>query len=202
MRLSLNKNSLKRERDHLTMYQRFLPSLDLKRQQLLTAHKAAQQAHAELESRADQQQQSLERVLPLLGSSTVDLEQLKQLVKVRDVSIETENIVGAYVPRLHSMEIDQASYSRLTLPFWVDQLMVSLEQTIRLNVELQISHERVRVLAAAARKITQRVNLFEKVLIPQAHANIRRIGIALSDQERASVVRSKLAKKKQKQSEY
>lgn len=202
MRLSLNKNSLKRERDHLTMYQRFLPSLDLKRQQLLTAHKAAQQAHAELESRADQQQQSLERVLPLLGSSTVDLEQLNQLVKVRDVSIETENIVGAYVPRLHSMEIDQASYSRLTLPFWVDQLMVSLEQTIRLNVELQISHERVRVLAAAARKITQRVNLFEKVLIPQARANIRRIGIALSDQERASVVRSKLAKKKQKQSEY
>ena len=48
------------------------------------------------------------------------------------------------------------------------------------------------------RTITQRVNLFSKVLIPRAEENIKRIGLFLSDQERAGVVRSKLSKQKAK----
>ena len=51
-------------------------------------------------------------------------------------------------------------------------------------------------LKSAARTITQRVNLFSKVLIPEAEENIKKIGLFLSDQERAGVVRSKLAKQK------
>ena len=46
------------------------------------------------------------------------------------------------------------------------------------------------------RKVTQRVNLFEKVLIPRTREQIRRIRIYLSDAERAAVVRSKIAKRK------
>lgn len=196
MRLSLNKNALKRQRDHLAMYRRFLPSLDLKRQQLLSAEKAAQLAMEELQAEADRCRQSLERLLPDLGSSTVDPEQLIGLVSVRSVKLEQENIVGARIPVVRAIEVARAEYSRLTLPFWVDQLVDSLEQMVRLQVQLQVSGQRLRSLAAAARKITQRVNLFEKVLIPKAETDIRRIGIALSDQERASVVRSKLAKRK------
>ena len=84
----------------------------------------------------------------------------------------------------------------LTVPFWVDKLVDGLEQIARLRILLQVHQARVAILGAAARKITQRVNLFEKVLIPQAESNIKKIGIVLSDQERASVVRSKLAKRK------
>jgi len=196
MRLSLNKNSLKRQRDHLTMYRRFLPSLDLKRQQLLSAHKDAQGVVARLEDEAERYQQSLERLLPSLGGSTIDPDQLIGLVSVRNLALEEENIVGARVPVVRQLEVVRAEYSRLTLPFWVDQLVDSLEQIVRLRIQMQVSQARLRILAAAARKITQRVNLFEKVLIPKAESNIRQIGIALADQERASVVRSKLAKQK------
>jgi V/A-type H+-transporting ATPase subunit D len=45
--------------------------------------------------------------------------------------------------------------------------------------------------------VTQRVNLFEKVLIPRARKSIQRIRVYLSDEERAAVVRSKIAKRKQ-----
>lgn len=196
MRLSLNKNALKRQRDQLTMYRRFLPSLDLKRQQLLGAHKEAQAVVAKLEAEADRYQQSLENLLPNLGGSTIDPEQLIGLVSVRDVQLEEENIVGARVPVVRHVEVARAEYSPLTLPFWVDQLVDSLEKIVRLRIQMQVSVARLRILAAAARKITQRVNLFEKVLIPKAESNIRQIGIALADQERASVVRSKLAKQK------
>ncbi len=43
---------------------------------------------------------------------------------------------------------------------------------------------------------TQRVNLFEKVKIPQAEEAIRRIKIFIGDQMTNAVGRSKIAKKK------
>ena len=198
MRLSLNKNALKQQRDHLTMYRRFLPSLDLKRQQLLSAHKTARVQLAELEAELDDYLQSLESMFPTLGSSTINPDKLKQLVQVRGVLLDEENVVGTHVPVVRGIEIVRMDYSMLTLPFWVDQLADGLEQVARLRVHVQVSAARAKKLGAAARKITQRVNLFEKVLIPKAESNIKRIGIALSDQERASVVRSKLAKRKHK----
>ena len=196
MRLSLNKNALKQQRDHLTMYRLFLPSLDLKRQQLLGAHKEAQAQLANLEKDIEEFQQTLESMLPSLGSSTINPDKLGKLVRVRDVVLGEENVVGARIPVVREIKIEKVKYSMLTLPFWVDKLVDGLEQIARLRILLQVNQARVAILGAAARKITQRVNLFEKVLIPQAESNIKKIGIVLSDQERASVVRSKLAKRK------
>lgn len=196
MRLSLNKNSLKQQRDQLGMYRRFLPSLDLKRQQLLGAWK---ESRAELEL-ADQEvesyRQSLNRLLPLLGSSTLKTRDLASLVRVQEVVIDEESIVGARVPVVRHVTFERAGFSTLVLPFWVDQLVETLEHMASLRVQVQVHQARVERLGAAARKITQRVNLFEKVLIPTARENIRKIGVALSDEERSAVVRSKLAKGK------
>lgn len=200
MRLSLNKNALKQQRDHLSMFRRFLPSLDLKRQKLLAAHKEAQAELANLEQEIAEYQQTLENMLPSLGSSTINPEKLNNLVRVRDVVWDEENVVGARIPVIREIKVERVQYSMLTLPFWVDKLVDGLEQIARLRIQLQVNQARVAILGAAARKITQRVNLFEKVLIPQAESNIRMIGIVLSDQERASVVRSKLAKRKQSRS--
>ncbi len=197
MRLSLNKNTLKQQRDHLGMYRRFLPSLDLKRQQLLSAHKDAQMELAALQSESDAYEASVDRLLPSLGSSTINPERLSGLVRVVNVVLDEKNVVGAHVPVIKEIEFEQTEYSRLSLPFWVDQLVDNLEEVARMQIRLQVSRARVAILGAAARKITQRVNLFEKILIPRAEANIKRIRIALSDEDRASVVRSKLAKRKQ-----
>ena len=198
MRLSLNKNSLKQQRDHLAMYRRFLPSLDLKRQQLLSAWKEARQQLSEAEIEIDRYRRSLHRLLPLLGSSTLEHHDLSSLVRVGRVELATENVVGARVPVVKHVEFERRPYSTLTLPFWVDQLVDSLENLARLRLQHQVFQQRVNELGAAARKITQRVNLFEKVLIPTAQQNIKRIGIALSDEERAAVVRSKLAKQRRR----
>ncbi|MEO1116199.1 MAG: V-type ATP synthase subunit D, partial [Pseudomonadota bacterium] len=44
--------------------------------------------------------------------------------------------------------------------------------------------------------ISRRVNLFEKVLIPRAEKNIKKIRMALADAERDAVVRAKISKRK------
>ena len=62
------------------------------------------------------------------------------------------------------------------------------------RLEVQVAEQRTRELAHAVRRITQRVNLFEKILIPTAKKNIQRIQIFLGDAERSAVVRSKIAK--------
>ncbi len=196
MRLSLNKSSLKQQRDHLEMYRRFLPSLDLKRQQLLGAWRDARNELEEAEADYERMRESLKRILPLLGSSTLRQRDLSSLVRLSDVRIETENVVGAKVPVIREVKFERAEYSTLSLPFWVDQLVDSLEKAAELRLRLQILGQRAEQLRIASRKVTQRVNLFEKILIPTAQDNIKRIRIAMSDEERSAVIRSKLSKKK------
>lgn len=121
---------------------------------------------------------------------------MASLIRVRAVQIEEENLVGTRLPILRGIEFQVAEYSRMVTPFWVDQLIADLRQVAEHRIKRQVLEERLLLLEVAARRITQRVNLFEKVLIPQAEANIRRIAIFFSDQERAAVVRSKIAKQK------
>ena len=56
--------------------------------------------------------------------------------------------------------------------------------------------KQVQLLEAELRTTSQRVNLFEKVKIPEARENIRVIQVFIGDQQTAAVVRGKIAKKK------
>ena len=194
--LTLNKSSLKIERDRLKTFQRFLPSLDLKRQQLTAEFKNAQRALRATQREIDELLASLEGLMALLGGSTMDL---SNYVKVRAVELGEENVVGARLPVLGGVEFSLEEYSTLAKPFWVDALVQHLQGKSTLRIRELVDQERVSRLDEAVRKITQRVNLFEKVLIPTAQKNIHRIRIYLGDAERAAVVRSKLVKTKRQQ---
>ena len=196
MALALNKSSLKLQRDQLKMFRRFLPSLDLKRQQLLAALKIARNELAETERQVEERYGRIAELYPLLGSSTMGRVDLSSLVRVASVQIDEENMLGTRLPVAREVDFEVADYSTLVTPFWVDLLVENLKELAELRVHQQVRQERVKQLNYAARRITQRVNLFEKVLIPRAFESIRRIVIFLSDQERAAVVRSKIAKEK------
>jgi V/A-type H+-transporting ATPase subunit D len=194
--LALNKSSLKTERDRLETYERFLPSLDLKRQQLLAEFKGAEAALAARRREIEELMTTLEGLRALLGSTTMDL---SNYVRVRAVEVGEENVIGVRLPVLSRVEFHLEEYSTLAKPFWVDTLVEYLQKVSELRVREQVEEERVRRLDEAVRKITQRVNLFEKVLIPTARKNILRIRIYLGDAERAAVVRSKIVKVKRQQ---
>jgi V/A-type H+-transporting ATPase subunit D len=196
MKLALNKTTLKRTRDELKTYKKFLPSLDLKRQQLLAALKVARAELAESEAVYSELEAVVSKTYPLLGSSTMRTRNLGSLIRVEEVEIAEENLVGTRLPVAKAVRFTVADYSRMVMPFWIDLLIDNLKTIAEQRILLQVRRQRVKLLDHAARKITQRVNLFEKVLIPQSEASIRKIVIFLSDQERAAVVRSKIAKNK------
>jgi V/A-type H+-transporting ATPase subunit D len=192
-RAAINKSSLAHQRSQLRLFQRFLPSLDLKRQQLLTEQKDAQRQLADVELEVEELTRSLPGLMEPLGAYEIDLH---SLVTIDSVVIEEENIVGARLPVAREVKFKTAPYAMLGKPFWVDFLVEYLQQSCILRVHLQVHRERTARLNQQVRKITQRVNLFEKVLIPKAQENIKRIQIGLAEQERSAVVRSKIAKKK------
>lgn len=190
-RLALNKAELQRQRRSLSDYRQFLPSLDLKRRQLLAERAEAREAHAQAIDARRQVVQDVGAALPMLADDRVGLD---GLVRVSSVSVRDENLLGVHLPVLESVEIEVTPFSRLGRPHWVDPLVDRLHDALRLGYEVEVAAERLRRLERAVVTITQRVNLFEKVLIPQAVAHVRRIQLHLSDAERAAVVRAKIAK--------
>jgi V/A-type H+-transporting ATPase subunit D len=175
------------------LFERFLPSLELKRQQLTAEYKKALQVLAEAEQGAEQASRSLPALLPILGSVRMEL---SGLIRIRRVEVAEEDVLGLRLPTLRAVEFDTADYSLLATPFWLDDLVTCLKEVATYRLRLQVYRERVARMQGAVRRVTQRVNLFEKVLIPNAKRNISRIQIFLSDVERAAVVTSKIAKGK------
>jgi V/A-type H+/Na+-transporting ATPase subunit D len=191
--LSLNKSSLQQQRGKLGLFERFLPSLDLKRQQLTAEYKKSMQILAEAEQGAGKASRALTGLLPILGSATM---KLSGLVRIRRVDIGEEDVLGVRLPALKAVEFVTADYSLLATPFWIDDLITCLKEVATYRIRLHVYRERAARMHSAVRRITQRVNLFDKVLIPNAKRDIARIQIFLSDVGRAAVVTSKIAKGK------
>ena len=72
----------------------------------------------------------------------------------------------------------------------------AMRDAVSLKEAYKVLEEQHRLLSAELRTTSQRVNLFEKVKIPECRENIRRIRIMLGDLETSAVARSKIAKRK------
>lgn len=192
-RLQLNKSSLAKQQTQLKSYQHFLPSLDLKRQQLMGERAKAQAEVSALQAQVERFAATVGEALPMLANEDVGLD---GLVRLTDYNLAEENIVGTKLPKLERIEVQVAEYSPMAKPHWVDDVARLLHDMLEARLRVQIAMERVKILDKAVKTITQRVNLFDKVLIPGAKANIKKIGIYLDDEEMASVVRSKISKRK------
>lgn len=192
-RLAYSKASLSKESAKLKRYKQFLPSLDLKRQQLAAERKKAQKTLSQTELEIEQCYQKSVKMLPMLADKSIHVH---DLVKVSQMEMAEENVVGVHLPVIKKLTIDVQKYSLFTEPHWVDQLVVQLKIMIRLKLQHQTERQRLASLSEAVKKVTQRVNLFDKVLIPKAQQDIRKIRIYLSDLERAGVVRAKSTKQK------
>ncbi len=197
-RITLTKASLSHQKDLLKTYSAVLPSLDLKRRQISAERARARRELQALEQRARDLEADVARICPMLAHEHIRLEGLARVVEVR---LAEENLIGTRLPRVEAIRVEVADYGLLSLPFWVDQVVSRLREALETQIRLQVARERIERLLEAERTVTQRFNLFEKVLIPRTRSTIRSIAIYLSDAERAAVVNSKLAKRKKERTQ-
>jgi V/A-type H+-transporting ATPase subunit D len=192
-RIALSKSNLSDQVRQLRACRNFLPSLDLKRQQLLLEQRKARLQLVEVEQQRTDLEPTIEKQLPMLGDESIDL---TGLVKLKDVQFVEENVMGIRLPKVDRIDVEIAEYSLLAKPPWVDRVVQLLKEATEVTIRRQVVERRLELLAKAARTVSQRVNLFEKVLIPRIQANIKRIRLALADSERALIVSAKIAKGK------
>ncbi len=191
-KIKLTKNELKTQRDALKRFERYLPTLQLKKQQLQLE---VRQVEARVNAKRGEEE-DLRRALDAWVRLFAEPVAWDTLLRVRAVREGEGNIAGVAIPVLEAIDFERAAPDLFDTPAWVDDGLRILEQLIHLRVERRILEEQQRRLAGELRTTNQRVNLFEKVKIPESREHIRRIRIFLGDQQTAAVARSKIAKGK------
>jgi V/A-type H+/Na+-transporting ATPase subunit D len=190
----LNKVELTRFRRQVKTYNQFLPVLKLKQEQLQSEQLKARRMLVQLRLQLAKKRVDLETLIAMLDEPlAVDIAAF-----LRPVKIETGSttVAGVEVPHVEKIHFPALAISFFGNPLWLTRSADKIRDLIRLNIETSVSEERLRRITMELRKTTQRVNLFEQVLIPDAKEAIRRIRIALGDQQVAAVGRAKVAKRK------
>jgi V/A-type H+-transporting ATPase subunit D len=191
-KIRLTKNELKKQKDNLKRFTRYLPTLELKKKQLLQEIRNIHKSHDRLQ--AEIKRVDVE-VSPWVDVFAEDVN-LHNIIKVKEVKAEHGNIAGIDIPIFKEVFFEDIDYDLLHTPLWIDKgIEVSIEQ-IKRKAELQIIENQLKILREELRITIQRIKLFEEVKIPEARENIRVIQIFLGDQQTAEVVRGKIAKAK------
>ena len=191
-KIKLTKNELKTQRDALKRFQRYLPTLQLKKQQLQMEMRKLDLEISKKRHEEEAARSSLS-IWIRLYSEPIDL---SEYVSIQRLKTSRGNIAGVNIPILDDLEFHEETPDLFETDAWIDRGVDTLKQLMRLRVERQVMEEQHRLLNEELRTTTQRVNLFEKVKIPEAKENIRVIRIFMGDQQTAAVARSKIAKGK------
>ena len=194
-KIKFTKTELKSQQDALKQFVRFLPTLQLKKQQLQMEVRLSTE---ELERNLAEQKELVDRMSSFLElfSSAAEVAFFEGLVRVRRVLTGEENIAGIAIPTFDRVEFEPADWDLFDTEWYVDDAVQALKDAVSLREAYKVLEEQHRLLSAELRSTSQRVNLFEKVKIPECKENIRRIRIMLGDLDTSAVARSKIAKKK------
>ncbi|MDR1574933.1 MAG: V-type ATP synthase subunit D [Treponema sp.] len=190
-KIKLTKNELKKQKDSLKMYQRYLPTLMLKKQQLQGEIRITEMRIKELRTEKDLLDESFRNWVGVFGEKGVFT---KDILRITSLRTSHGNIAGVSIPIFDGAEFETAPYDLARTPLWLDTAVEKMKQVILLDLEAQIVEEQRKRLDHELRITTQRVNLFEKIKIPETRGYIKKIQVYLGDQQTSAVVRGKIAK--------
>ena len=190
-KIKLTKNELKKQKDSLKMFQRYLPTLMLKKQQLQGEIRLTELRIKELHAQKERLDESFKTWIGVFGEKGVFT---KDILKITKLKTGMGNIAGVPIPIFEGAEFKVAQYDLFGTPLWLDMAVEKMAQALLLDLEAEIVEEQRKRLDHELRVTTQRVDLFEKVKIPETKGSIKKIQVYLGDQQTSAVVRGKIAK--------
>ncbi len=186
------KHALKAQRDALKRFKRYLPTLQLKKQQLQLE---VRHLEAQIREREAAEQHEMDKLKSWVALFSEPFDFAAHL-RIKEIRRGTGNIAGVSIPTMDAVIFNRTTPDLFATHTWVDDGMRAIEHLARFKIELGILREQLALLAEELRITNQRVNLFEKIKIPETKNNIRVIRVFLGDQQTAEVARAKLAKGK------
>jgi V/A-type H+-transporting ATPase subunit D len=191
-KLKLTKNELKRQKEDLKRFARYLPTLLLKKKQLQLEILKALHAMEELETDIARMKEATGEWVDVFAED-VDI---RSFISIKKIHTSEGNIAGIDIPVFTQVEFIEKDYDPVSTPLWVDKGVEAVKDLIMLKARFEVLKRQLELIKEELRITTQRVSLFEKIKIPQAKENIRKIRIFLGDLQTAAVVTGKIAKKK------
>lgn len=192
-KIKFTKGELKKQRDALKRFERYLPILQLKKQQMQLE---IQRVHQRLNQKIEELDNLENDISEWAGLLEEPGDYVEGWIKPKNIVISGFNIAGVDIPVFERIEFEEAEYDLFLTPLWVDTAIIALRKFIGFLEEKKVLNKQLEILTRELRITNQRVNLFEKVKIPECAENIRQIRIYLGDQQASAVGRSKIAKKK------
>ena len=175
------------------MYRRYLPTLTLKKQQLQSEIRT-------IEAKANAVRKEREELEKGFGAWIAVFSEKEAfpegIITVSNIRKGSGNIAGVAIPTYEGADFSRGDYDLYTTPLWVDIAASHMERAMSLDLEAEVLDEQVRLLEKELLSTSQRVNLFEKVKIPETVENIKKISVYMADQQVSAVVRSKISKRK------
>jgi V/A-type H+-transporting ATPase subunit D len=191
-KIRLTKNELKKQKDDLKRFTRYLPTLELKKKQLLMEIRKIQN---EIERLQEENRQMETAIAPWVGVFAQDVE-LSSLVVIDHMDTGIGNIAGIDIPVFEGLAFEDVAYDLVNTPLWVDTGLKVVKEQIERRARWEIAEKQQEIIKDELRTTIQRIKLFEEVKIPEAKEAIRTIQIFLGDLQTAEVVRGKIAKTK------
>lgn len=192
-KIKLTKNELKVQKDALKMYRRYLPTLTLKKQQLQSEIRTIEAKAIAVRKEKETLEKGFGDWIAVFSEKDAFPE---GIITVSNIRKGKGNIAGVDIPTFEGADFSRGDYDLYETPLWVDIAADHMEKAISLDLEAEVLDEQVKLLEAELLATSQRVNLFEKVKIPETEENIKKISIYMSDQQVSAVVRSKISKRK------
>lgn len=190
-KIKLTKTELKAQTDALKRFQRFLPMLQLKKQQLQSEIAGISAKADEVAAKERAVRSELAR---WVGLYATDEKLVSDLVEIKGVRTGQANIAGVAIPTYESIDAEVKEIDAWSTPAWVDDAVAASIHVLELQSEREVFEEQRRLVTEELQTTSQRVNLFEKVKIPECKEAIRVIKIAIGDEQTAAVTRGKIAK--------
>ncbi len=118
------------------------------------------------------------------------------LVSLKNANYKTRTIAGVKIPVLENLEFQLAEISQYHKPNWFLDGIHILEELTRLSIQRDVNWRAMEILEYARKKTTQKVNLYEKVQIPEYQQAMSKIKRFLEDEENLSKAAQKILKRR------
>ena len=191
-KVRLTKNELKKQKDNLKRFTRYLPTLELKKQQLLVEIRRIQNEVQQLHEETLRVEKDVAHWAGVFAEE-IDL---SAFIKVSEVITGEDNIAGIEIPTFEDVLFEDPDVDYYNTPLWIDTGILVAQEQIKRQKAREVAGRQEEILHNELRTTIQRIKLFEEVKIPEARENIRIIQIFMGDQMTAEVVRGKIAKTK------
>jgi len=190
LKFQFNKTAMQKLKKDLKIREKALPTLKAKETALRVEVKKARGALKLAKRSFETQRNKMSEFSNLWGEFPEDL------LLVDDVVLHFKKIAGVKIPLLEEVKYKFGRESLFGLPAWTATGVELLKESSKLEIEITIAEQKLAVLEYARKKTTQKVNLYEKVQIPEHNEALLKIKRFMEDQGNLEKSSQKILKMK------